>query len=71
MADFKPAQNVQAAIVAGALVTAAQHALSAYGYTLSPDVANGLTAFVTVLVAHVWDVCTGQNAPCAPAPPTS
>lgn len=69
MSNLLPAQNIQAAAVAGVIMTTLQHALSTYGYSLSPDVANGLTALVTVLVAHAWDVLTGQGTP--PTPPVT
>lgn len=66
MANVTPAANVQAAAAAGLLVTGLEHALSAHGITLSPDIANGLTALAAVLVAHVWDMVTGQNTPQPP-----
>lgn len=63
MTNLTPAANVQAAAAAGLLVTGLEHVLSAHGITLTPDVANGMTAFAAVLVAHVWDMVTGQNVP--------
>lgn len=63
MPSFKPAANVQAAAIAGIIVTTLEDVLSRHGITLSPDIANGLTAFAAVLVAHAWDVITGQNTP--------
>lgn len=62
MTNLIPAANVQAAAAAGLLVTDLEHVLSLHGITLSSDVANGLAAFAAVLVAHVWDIITGQNA---------
>lgn len=62
MTNLTPAANVQAAAAAGLLVTGLEHVLSLHGITLTPDVANGMTAFAAVMVAHLWDVMTGQNA---------
>lgn len=61
MTNLTPAANVQAAAVAGLLVTGLEHILSLHGITLTPDIANGLTALSAVLVAHIWDMVTGQN----------
>lgn len=69
MNTLVPAANIQAAYVAGLAMIGLQHALSAYGYSLPPDIANGLSAFVTVLVAHAWDVLTAVPSTAAPAQP--
>ena len=61
MANLVPASNLQAAAVAGAIVTLIQHFVVSQGGNISPDVANALTALTTVLVAHLWDVVTGEN----------
>lgn len=61
MANLIPASNLQAAAVAGAIVTIVQHFVVSQGGEISPDIANALTALVTVLVAHLWDVVTGEN----------
>lgn len=55
------APNVQAAAVAGMLIELLEHFLSGYGYSLPPDMGNALTGLVAVIVAHGWDVLTGQN----------
>ena len=61
MTNLTPAANVQAAAVAGLLITVLEDVLSRHGVTLSPDIANGLTAFAAILVAHLWDMLTGGN----------
>ncbi len=61
MQKLTPAANVQAAALAGLIITVLEDLLARHGVTLTPDVANGLTAFAAVLVAHVWDVITGEN----------
>lgn len=61
MQNLAPESNIQAAYVAGIVMAAGQHVLSAYGYSLPPDIATSLTAFVTVLVAHVWDILTAPK----------
>lgn len=61
MQNLTPAANVQAAALAGVIITVLEDVLARHGVTLTPDVANGLTAFAAVLVAHVWDVITGEN----------
>lgn len=58
-----PAPNVQAAAVAGMLIELLEHALKAYGYSLSPDMGNALTGLVAVIVAHGYDLLTGGNKP--------
>lgn len=61
MTNITPAANVQAAAAAGLIITLLEDVLSRHGVTLSPDIANGLTAFAAVMVAHVWDMLTGDN----------
>lgn len=61
MTNITPAANIQAAAAAALIITVLEDILSRHGVTLSPDIANGLTAFAAVLVAHVWDVITGEN----------
>ncbi len=66
MPNMKPAGNVVAAAVAGAVSGVSQHFAVNYGITLTPDMENAITLGVMVGVAHAWDVVTGQNVP-APA----
>lgn len=61
MPNIMPANNVVAGAVAGAVVTIGQHYMVNYGIQITPDVSNSLTVAVSVGVAHLWDVMTGQN----------
>ncbi len=65
--QLKPAANLVAGGIAGTVVAVGAHyAKVTYNLQLTPDIADGLTYSVAVIVAHVWDVLTGQNVP----PPT-
>lgn len=61
MPSLKPASNVVAAAVAGAVSGVSQHFAVNYGITITPDMENAITLGVMVGVAHLWDVATGQN----------
>lgn len=55
------APNVQLAAVAAFLATLIEWAFSSYGHPLPPTVADGLPGFLAVVVAHGYDVLTGEN----------
>ena len=63
MQSLKPASNVVAAAVAGAVSGVSQHFAVSYGITITPDMQNAITLAVMVGVAHAWDLATGQNVP--------
>ncbi len=72
--NLKPAGNVVAAMVAGSVSGVSDHMAVKYGMTISPDTQIAITVGVMTLVAHVWDLITGQNVPMsmqgqAPPPP--
>lgn len=74
MTSLKPASNVIAATVAGAISGASDHLMVRYGVNISPDSQVALTVGIMTAVAHLWDVVTGQNVPQstqgqAPPPP--
>jgi hypothetical protein len=66
MPSLKPANNVVAAAIAGAVSGVSQHFAVSYGVTITPDMQNAITLAVVVGVAHICDLITGQNVP----PPT-
>lgn len=57
------APNVQAAAIAAVIAPIILHVFSAYGMSLPPDAAAALPGAIAVIVAHVWDVATGENKP--------
>lgn len=57
------APNVQAAAIAAVIAPIILHVLTQYGLTLPPDAEDALPGAVAVVVAHVWDLCTGGNKP--------
>jgi hypothetical protein len=56
-----PALNVQCAAAAAFLMGIALHVLASHGITYPPDVANGMTGFVAILIAHICDMATGDT----------
>jgi hypothetical protein len=74
MPSVKPAPNVAAAAIAGAVAGVSQHFVVKYGIDISPDTQDAITGVVMIGVAHLWDMVTGQNVPAptqgqAPPPP--
>lgn len=61
MANIVPAGNIQAAAVAGFIVTLVLHVCAANDIVIPPDVADALSGLLAVIVAHVYDMCTGGN----------
>lgn len=57
------APNVQLAAIAAFLAACVEHAFVSYGYTLPPDISTGLPGFIAIVVAHIYDVVTGDNKP--------
>jgi hypothetical protein len=55
------APNVQWAAIATFIAACIEHGFAAYGYTLPPDIAAGLPGFIAIVVAHIYDVRTGDN----------
>ncbi len=68
MANLAPASNVQAAAVAGFLAAVIEHICEANGIDIPPDVSASLPLALSVVVAHIWDLCTGGNIKDAPKP---
>lgn len=66
MANLTPASNVQAATVAGFIAVCILHICAANGIIIPPDVADALPSVLVIIVAHLWDVFTGENKPCPP-----
>lgn len=60
------ATNVQLAAVAAFLAACVEHAFASYGYVLPPDISTGLPGFIAIVVAHGYDVITGENKKCPP-----
>lgn len=71
MANLVPAQNVQAATVAGFITVLILHTCAANDIIIPPDVADALPGLIAVIVAHVYDMCTGGNQKQPPAPPAT
>lgn len=69
MATITPASNLQAATVAGFIATLVLHVCAANDITIPPDVADALPGLFALLVAHIWDMVTGENKPCSEQPP--
>jgi hypothetical protein len=63
MQSLKPANNLLAAIVAGAVAGGTQHLVVSYGIDITPATQNAITGAVMLGVAHAWDVVTGENVP--------
>lgn len=62
MRSFMPAPNVIFAFFGGLITWAVLAVCAHFGYTPSPDVANGLPYATALALAHAWDVYTGDNA---------
>jgi hypothetical protein len=62
MVNITPATNVQAATVAGFIAVIIEHVCAANGVDIPPDVSAALPGILVIVVAHVWDMCTGENA---------
>lgn len=58
---YMPATNVIFALIAGILSTLALRLASSLGYDAPEDVANALPGAIALLVAHLWDIHTGQT----------
>lgn len=61
MDNLKPATNVQLGAAAGFVSAVVLHICQANGIVIPPDVANALPCVFAVIIAHVWDVATGEN----------
>jgi hypothetical protein len=61
MANLTPASNVQAATIAGFLAVLVEHLCAANGIVIPSDVSAALPGVLIVLVAHLWDMATGDN----------
>jgi hypothetical protein len=59
--NFAPDKNLQCAALAGVLTTIGVHVLGRYGIEVTADESAGLVGFVTLLIAHAWDMLTGDN----------
>ncbi len=57
------AGNVQAAAIAGMFSSVVIHLLTANGVNVPTDTADGITALVTLLTAHLCDVYTANTKP--------
>ena len=60
--NVAPASNVQAATVAAFLSALIEHVCTQYGYAMSPDMEASLPAVIAIVVAHLWDMFTGENS---------
>ena len=74
MQNLAPQNNVMAGYAAGLIVAGLNHGLTvSYGMQIPPDVSVGLTALVTALVPHLYDVLVPAEPLAAPpanlAPP--
>ena len=56
-----PANNVLLAFVAGLISTLLLHHAKTLGYDVQPDVSNALPGAIALIVAHVYDVISGNN----------
>lgn len=61
MPNIVPATNVSIAAIAGLISAVVEHVCEANGVAIPPDIASALPAAIAVIVAHLWDVCTGGN----------
>ena len=72
MGNYTPSNNIIFAFLAGFDTTLLLHFCASYGYTPSPDIAAALPAAIALLMAHIWDIVTGDNKKCpisSEAPP--
>lgn len=66
MLNLTPAGNLIAGAVAAAVTGVGGHYAVSYGIPITPDMALTIPTAVGFIVAHAYDVMTGQNVP-APA----
>lgn len=61
--NITPATNVQVAAIAGFIAVLVEHICKANAIIIPDDVSTAMPGAIAVLVAHIWDVCTGDNKP--------
>lgn len=69
MANLVPANNVTAGAFGGFVTVLVLHVCAANNIVIPPDVADALPYAFAVVIAHVYDVISGQNQP--PKPPAA
>jgi uncharacterized membrane protein len=67
--NVQPANNIQLAAVAGFTALLVEHLCQANGITIPTDIADALPGVMAILVAHLYDLFTGENKP--PKPPAA
>ncbi len=65
MANIAPAGNVTAGAFGGFVTVLVLHVCAANDIVIPPDVADSLPYAFAVLIAHIYDMCTGGNKPAA------
>lgn len=61
MPNMIPATNIQAAAIAGLVVTLIEHVCAANGINIPSDVSDALPGLLALIVAHIADMITGDN----------
>lgn len=64
MGKMMPAANVIFGFIGGIISYAAIYIAKHYGYDTPPDIASALPGANALLLAHIWDVWTGDNKNC-------
>lgn len=61
--NISPASNIQAATVAAFLAVCVLHICAANNIIIPPDIADALPGVLAIVVAHIYDLATGDNKP--------
>lgn len=61
MANLLPANNITAGTFGGFIAVLVLHVCAANGIVIPPDVADSLPYAFAVLIAHAYDVLSGDN----------
>lgn len=56
-----PANNVLFAFAGGFITEIVLHYAEKYGYVPNPDIAQALPGGISLALAHLWDVVSGDN----------
>lgn len=67
---YLPANNVIFGFAGGLIAAVVQRYASKWGYDAPDSIANALPGAIAIVLAHAWDVYTGENKPNPATPDT-